>query len=534
MLFYHAFSAAGRGSQGTLESLRRQLGRDLDPACAEMDKEDAHAHPRPHTAGEGEAGMAVPKNLLELERALKEAVEGTRAVDDGTGLKDKGSEEFSTPRCVRDRRRVKPSAAFLTLTRDARAHAATYGIYEPPPPGIYKIKDDVESKKPRIKTTDFGERPLSRSAHAIAIEAEVQRLAAEDMPTEHLTKPCVSVELAEEIPARMKLRCCGTPDLGKCLARPSLASQSHFSYNVNTFTKGVLDGDKICSTRERQPCGDFGKTTVRPPPSYGKTYFEPGNIGKKAGNIDAVRQRVGNPGMPFNRQRPRQPMATDTEKKNGDSIIPDRSLARKCSATVPRVKGGTDFGLELDRPPLEGKPKEYHRTDDPEACDSVMEFSMTYDVSKAEKSLLRKCRSAEDFGHAVPRNRAAIGTRMHAQAGIPQENVIRSTEAMPLDEIHRKGTMGGLRGHPRVKTRNFERMLGRDIEKENCNSPSRKRDLSAASRFAREIREGESRIDPSSVSSLAGSVAQLRKTRSYVELKHAEPHQRPSTTPWHI
>lgn len=528
MLFHHPLSTAGRSTQGTLDALRRQLGRDLDPACDDMAREDSHAHHRPHTAGEAEGGVAVPKNLLELERVLKEAVEGVRVVDDGTGLKDKGSEEFSTPRCVRDRRRVRPSPAFVTLTRDAREHAATYGIYEPPPPGLYRVKEDVISSRPRVKTADFNERPASRSAHTIAIEEQVERLAAENQPTEHLTRPSVSVEHAINIPERVKPRCVGVKDFSKAIGRKDLAEEAGIQYHVNTFTKGVLDGDMLCSIRHRVGAWDFGKA-ANARPKLAKTYFEPGKYAK-AGNIDAIRQRVGTAGKPFHLQQPRRPMTT--EISHGDSIIPDRSLARKCSATVPRLKGGHDFGLETDRPPLQGKPKEYHRTDDPKACDSVVEHAMSYDVSKAEKALLRRARSADAFAHAVPRNQAMLGTRMYAQAGIPQDgNTIRSTEVMPLDEIHRKGTING---HPRIKTRNFQRMLGRDVEKENCNSPSRKRDLSAASRFMRETREGESRIDPSTMSSLAGSVAQLRKTRSYAELHHAEPH-RPSTAPgWHV
>jgi len=287
-------------------------------------------------------------------------------------------------------------------------------------------------------------------------------------------------------------------------------------FNVNSFTEGVLEGDLVTSNLPRRPIWDFGKGQGFKPPNI-DSYFQPGQY-KTDGVLDKVRNKSCKIGVKFEKQPHRKPLAKPIV--HGPSLIPDRSLSRKCPITVPTIKVGMPITLQSDRKPIGDPVKDYHHKDDPKACQSVMRHEMEYDVCVAEKPLLRRPAAVSNIANSLNRDQAAQGIRAYGQDPVLQRGKhmqkVLSVEKLPVDSVYRKQTQTG---HMRILGRDFTTMRGREDENIYIESPPRKRDFSAASQFTRGIRNGESLVNASEFSPLTGSVNQLRRARSYAALQ---------------
>lgn len=524
MIFDGKFSTLGRTTEMSLKSLRSQLGIGIDPAydyseMVEMRKalqrgrssspsKSPEALPEQHTSSSSTGGP-----LYELEKALHAAVEGDRQ-ENQTEQKQAVGDGFRTPDVVRERRKVKPSYAFIAVSRAERNRIEEAIAFHPPPIGSYRPKDDLV--RPPQRFTDFGIKKESKSLTLVAAEAEIEKLKAEGLPYDHVLKKAVSVELMEGIPDRPPSYV-NVPDLGKGQPRPDIGKLSKIEFNVNSFTQGVMEGDLATSNLPRKPIWDFGKGKGKPGPVEAESYFQPGQY-KTDGVMDKVRPKACKIGVPFEKQPHRQPLMKPIS--HGPSLIPDRSLARICAATSPKILGGVEFTKISDRKPISDPVKDYHHKDDPKACRSVAQKEMEYDVCVAEKPLLRRPAAVDNFATQQTRDKAAQGLRAFGQDPVlargKHMQKVRSVETLPVDSVYRKQT---LTGHSRVLGTDFVRMRGREDELEYTNSPPRKRDFSNASQFTRGIRNGESLVNAAEFSSLTGSVNQLRKARSYAALQ---------------
>merc|ERR1719387_3031164 len=122
------------------------------------------------------------------------------------------------------------------------------------------------------------------------------------------------------------------PSFGKMVERPDIVKLSKLHFQYNSFTRGVLDGDLHCSALPRKPAWDFSKNQGKKGLSF-HSYFQPGQYEVK---LDAVRENGGKVGAKFESRPRRQPIVKPIS--HGPSVIPDRSLARICEATLPKQR----------------------------------------------------------------------------------------------------------------------------------------------------------------------------------------------------
>jgi hypothetical protein len=527
MILDGKFSNLGRTTEMQLKSLRSQLGIGIDPAYDYTEMiERKKALTRGLTRGRSESpaktsealGEQQPSAssrgpLYELEKALHAAVEGDRQ-ENQIEQKQSAGDGFRTPDIVRERRRVHPSYAFIAQSRAERNRIEEKITFHPPPVGSYRPKDELI--RPPQRFVDFAMKKETKGRHTIAAEAEIENLKAEGLPYDHILKKAVSVELMEGIPDHPAVHV-NVPNLDKGIPRPDIVKLSKLEFHVNSFTAGVLEGDLVTSQLPRKPIWDFGKGRERPGPSERASYFQPGQY-KTDGVMDKVRPKACKIGIPFEMQPSRKPISKPVS--HGPSLIPDRSLARACPVTQPKLLTGVEHTKQSDRKPISDAVKDYHHTDDPKACQAVRQQEMAYDVCVAEKPLLKRPAAIDNFARSLNRDQAAQGLRSYGQDPVLQRGKhmqkVRSVETLPVDSVYRKQT---LTGHHRVLGTDFIRMRGREDELEYTNSPPRKRDFSNASQFTRGIRNGESLVNAAEFSSLTGSMNQLRKARSYAALQ---------------
>merc|ERR1719498_1073767 len=145
-----------------------------------------------------------------------------------------------------------------------------------------------------------------------------------------------------------------------------MVKQANITFNTNSFTAGVLQGDKHQSGHTRGPEWDFAKTSTAPdkPREY---YFQPGQYNVK---WDIARPKLELKNIPFNQQQNRKPLM---DHKVESIHLPDRSLSRpsaiclegmsSCPLLETRVKNVNIAKFTKRKPINDDTPPLYDPTD---------------------------------------------------------------------------------------------------------------------------------------------------------------------------
>lgn len=522
------YSQIGHTTGATLKALRKQLGVGVDPAfdytqAVELQKKvSAKDEKKPGddgATGGGAAAAASPASGLEaLRRALREVV--------GSGVADEGVDEEAAARAspgggqgaaqspadVKHRREQnRQTSAFKAPTRD-QLNKIREPRFSAPPPGSYRAKDHLCSNRPRLKgNVDFSMRERTRSVKVKEIERQIEECKEEGKSFDHLSKQgSLSVELMDGFPAKppMKQK---SFEMSKSAPRPDLVKAHGIVYNTNSFTAGVLDGDLGCSHLTRKPVWDFAKTSTFQPKQK-DTYFQPGQY-----KVDLEYHVKKN--MPFNQQRARQPLRqvvgrVEIKSRAGDHL-PDRSLSRSC----PHLSNREDIKVpNLDhyttRPPIISTKTEYHDTKDAEVDSKVLQNTLSYDATAARKLTWRNTLPPYDFDGGISREADMARQRSAGENFClirQRENVREGPRSIELlSDVDQKPSL-----QRRVKTREFNSIIGRELEKKHMQSPPRQKDFHDAEKFERVVRSGDSRCEPKYLSEVSHDIAQKRHGRSY-------------------
>lgn len=520
MFFESAFSEAGRASQMHLECLRRQLGMGIDPAfdyskMAEMQKQLMNSKDdRGKKHKEDEIDPTSPvAGIEQLRKALREVV--------GTAGEPQEDEGHASPlhrsqmlhHSVDDSRTKdihRASSSFLVEGRNDRARRDVDNKWRAPPPGSYRPKDHW--MRPRVKDTDFGFKPVTKSYHTKALEEEIERLKADNQPYMHLVKSASSVELIEGIPEnKLMKRNLTSFDMTKCLERPDLVKQAGIVYNVNSFTAGVADGHLKTSMFTRKPSWDIEKSSTAPEKDP-SNYFQPGQYLKEL-------QSSNLKNIPFTKQQARKPPCesigrVEIKGRAGDHL-PDRSLSRKSGAQQePRIKV-YDMNKYTTRPDILAKAIVYHDQADPYVADAVHKYNMTKDITQADRLSRPRTKPCEDFNKSLKREQQLRTMRTYGSdvclqlAKEYKERGPVTVELLPMDTHDSAPSL-----RRRVPVRDFEKMERWEPSGKAVVPPPRKRDLSEGANFERNVREGDSRSPAAALSQIASGIRELRNTRS--------------------
>lgn len=524
MFFESAFSEAGRASQMHLECLRRQLGMGIDPAfdyskMEEMQKQlMANKDDRGKKHKEEEIDPTNPVSGIErLRKALREVVGSTGEHQEDEDQASPLHHSKMLHHSVEDSRTKgmhRASSSFLVEARNDRASRDVDNKWRAPPPGSYRPKDHW--MRPRVKETDFGFKPVCKSRHTIALEAEIERLKAENQPYMHLVKSASSVELKEGIPENNLMKKNQVSfDMTKCLERPDLIKQAGIVYNINSFTAGVPDGDLKTSMFTRKPSWDIAKTSTAPEKDP-STYFQPGQYLTEL-------QSSNMKNIPFTKQQARKPLRetigrVEIKSRAGDHL-PDRSLSRNSgSQQEPRIKV-FDMNKYTQRPDILAKAIVYHDKADPYVADAVHKYNMAYDATQFDRLSRPKLKPAEDFNKSLKREQQLKSMRTYGSdiclqlAKEYKERGPVTVELLPMDAHDSAPSL-----RRRVPIRSFEKMERWEPSRRAVVPPPRKRDLSEGANFERNVREGDSRCPAGDLSQIASGIRELRNTRSYEAL----------------
>jgi len=414
----------------------------------------------------------------------------------------------SAPQAQRDQQR--PSPAFMSPTRDEmrKLDIDNPRRFRAPPVGNYSVKEEL--CQPRVKGSGNGGN--------FALQRNMPGRGQPDSAIEP-----VSVELLPQAPER-PVRRVPAWDLSKQRPRLDMAESSGIVYNTNSSTDGVLDGDLVTSKLARNPSWDFARLSSAKEKSQ-ESYFQPGQF-----NIDlsVVRPRTDMKNIGFDRQRPRKPLREIVGRieivERAGSHLPDRSYARSCGLTgtrsmpllskEPRVQV-FHFDKYSERPPPNKKLPEYHDSSDPVVDGAVLERSLTFDASEADHAVRARTRDAPDFKKSLRRDQDFKRQKAYGEDKAMQhmrENLTRGPVSVEhLSDVDNRPSL-----QPRVThLRDFARMDGRQPEKRYTSVPSRSRCQGSPLRFARGIREGDTRCDVGDLSPQAGAISNLRAARSF-------------------
>eukprot|EP00928_Gymnodinium_smaydae_P062445 TRINITY_DN46301_c0_g1_i1.p1 TRINITY_DN46301_c0_g1~~TRINITY_DN46301_c0_g1_i1.p1 ORF type:complete len:539 (+),score=141.41 TRINITY_DN46301_c0_g1_i1:127-1743(+) len=527
MLFDQCFSELGRTTAKTVDGLRRQLGHGCDPAFdyeeearQKREAEKLKERQKQGAKADDHAGAGSASGMEQLRRALRDCgPDGAVPADEAQG-EEAAIAQMSPYDQRKHREATRNTAAFKAPNRNDLQKLDIVNRFRAPPPGVYRPKDDLLSSRPKVLGMDFGEREKSQSRKVKEVMAEVERLKAEGKPYDHLTKSGTSTQLMEGIPDSSLLQRKQIDiDIGKQLPRPDLVKQAGIVYNTNSFTAGVLDGDKIRLARE--PEWDFAKTSTASPKPR-EYYFQPGQYKP---NLNAVRQKLDVKNMPFKNQRARKPLKEtigriEIDGRAGDHL-PDRSLSRSCPSlsSWPRMKV-PDIEKYSDRPPIINVNKtEWHNVKDPVVDQQVMQHRLTYDAFDAQRPLWQKQKDIK-FDGALQRQQELKKMRSYGQdlcIAMAKENVTRGPVSVELLDNWEVGNKDVFTAIPRVTIKNFGRMAGREKEKKYNIPPARERDNSHRAQFERSVRDGDSRCNTSFYSDTAAGINTLRASRSFDE-----------------
>mmetsp|Transcript_5128 Transcript_5128/g.8954 ORF Transcript_5128/g.8954 Transcript_5128/m.8954 type:complete len:527 (-) Transcript_5128:53-1633(-) len=519
MFFAEPYSEAGRATHTQLNSLRRQLGLGVDPAYDYSAMEEAQqklvkriqAKKRGETSDKLKddplptvpvAPTAAPTSGLEqLRRALREVAgngdEAGEQDDEGPSPKGLRVSPSLGSESMDSKERLRPSPAFVARPREPLEGRVDQ---QAPPPGTYRPKD--QWMRPKVQTMDFAPKESTKSLRRLHLEQEIERLKAARKPYDHLVKQGVSVEEEEGIPGDNIKKHIPDIKLSKATSRPDMIKTAGISYNVNTFTDGVLDGHLLCSNTKRSPCWDITKSSSATPKEL-ESYFQPGQYKI---NDSIIRPRTEKLNLPFDKQPSRKPLANPTSAARD---LPDRSLSRKSGKTQEsRPKLVLDF-KKYTRRPDEAMMIEYHDKANPSVDQEVLNRDLQFDVSRAHRAIQTRTRPCESFDKALTRQQHAQAMRHcgpEALKAAKGEEAARGMIASPAGA----GAFQEVSAQSQFSPRDH---VGQP--------PSRRRDFSHAARFARGVREGDKK-SPVAISQLSNSIAYFRATRSYEALPRKE------------
>eukprot|EP00403_Amphidinium_massartii_P005233 CAMPEP_0178381066 /NCGR_PEP_ID=MMETSP0689_2-20121128/5790_1 /TAXON_ID=160604 /ORGANISM="Amphidinium massartii, Strain CS-259" /LENGTH=522 /DNA_ID=CAMNT_0020001235 /DNA_START=41 /DNA_END=1606 /DNA_ORIENTATION=- len=515
MFFAEPYSEAGRATHTQLNSLRRQLGLGVDPAYDYSAMEEAQqklvkriqAKKRGETSEKSKDDplpvpvaptAAPPSGLEQLRRALREvAGPGDEAGEpDDEGASPKGLRVSPTAGAqaadLKDRARASP--AFLARGRDS-LDRADHGA---PPPGTYRPKD--QWMRPKVPNITLAPAQSTKSLRRVQLEEEIDRLRAMKKPFDHLTKVGVSVESEEGIPGDKLKQHVQEIKIGKATGRPDMIKAAGITFNVNTFTDGVLEGHLLCSSSRRSPSWDIAKSSSAVPRQQ-DSYFQPGQYKI---NDSVIRPRTEKLNLSFEKQPSRKPLLNAPSAARD---VPDRSLSRKSGKTQEsKAKLVLDF-KKYTRRPDEAMVIEYHDKNNPIIDNEVLTRDLTFDAIRAHRAIQTRSRPPESFDKALSRQQHAAAMRHSGP------EVMKAQKDDPAKGSHSSPSLGAFQdstSHAQISPRAHA-----------ASPPSRKRDFSHAARFERGVREGDRR-SPVALSQLSNSIAYFRATRSYEALPRRE------------
>jgi len=514
MIFDGKFSEIGRSTEQMYTGLLQQLPKGTDPAHDYTAPSDAHKRVAAASRAKAERLQANAPGksphddcLTKLQKALIDNI-GRGVVPEDKSNQQKGVANRHSTLSPLARRQAQEtdrcSPVFLSPGRDYVDKHAVENQFRAPPLGTYKPKEHVVIS--RTHNTEFGERVQTKSLKAFEFEQQVDALNRQGKPVDHLLKSFVSVDYLDNAPERVQHRMRGF-EINRQLPRGDIVQNSNINYNVNSFTAGVMDGDKKCSGVTRQAVYKFSES-----PSGAKerpTYFIPGRFkldgGPRTSKI-----------ISFDKQLARKPFCETKGRVvvNRDHMagIPDRSLARDCHLLETPVPS-FDIKRMLDRPDVVCG-VEYHNSLDPIVDSQVMLRKLSYDVCTAERPILKKMPCVGSFSKALNRSQSMAALRSYGedvclqrQQAARKNPAVRSTELLPLEDTEPMRSQLG--------TCDYSRMVGRSPDFSQRELPPRRRDFHEASRFERGLKAGQTKCDVDALSPLSGRIGALRGARSY-------------------
>jgi len=448
------YSSAGRATGRHLSRLRTKVkideagpGRDVDGAfvgsegaspkspafpaspqsvLADALRLDVAASP----TGRPRSSMSAPGSAERLAENIRASLSGTAVGGGASGHPGRSSSSDLGDASADDLeltvRKERPSIAFTCMGQDKPRYCDMAGanlgrfafpakLDQRPEIGRYEVLHGdrgtrvVQERNPEW---DFAARPRHQSRKELDMSLlEKDPFGAQDQFDQHLSSfhraSCTSPKAREQL-RRSRAR----PPLEKCQGRTY-----HDRIQMSEPPLGAKDWnfhDLSSSKRPRVPDWSFEKHAGSHRVEIINTTYEPA---KYAVSWSCVESPVKS-GLSFDLSLSRSASAGHTGRGPGQLGLgspkapKDRSLARDCPLTRQRVVRVSNFTKELSRPPLEGNRSAYHDEQDPEANEAVLQRSLTFDASIADRAVIPRSDIALRMCHSLTRERAGRGDRI--------------------------------------------------------------------------------------------------------------------------
>eukprot|EP00451_Oxyrrhis_marina_P014921 CAMPEP_0204322032 /NCGR_PEP_ID=MMETSP0469-20131031/8471_1 /ASSEMBLY_ACC=CAM_ASM_000384 /TAXON_ID=2969 /ORGANISM="Oxyrrhis marina" /LENGTH=544 /DNA_ID=CAMNT_0051303355 /DNA_START=19 /DNA_END=1653 /DNA_ORIENTATION=- len=529
MFIEGTFSQIGRSTETELDGLRRQLGTGIDPA---YDYSKMIVHLAPKKVKDHEAEVPVTTGpLAELEKALSEAAE-MEALRDRHG--DLESDRPETPARIRERRRVRSSPCFTSMSRNERHKCTIEKQRHAPDVGKYRPKHDLVTQ--RVEMWNMS--PVQKVPNRIKV-AELAQLKADGANIVEHFKSHNSLDEKDAHPkdnehVRMRsscpnftTSCWSKKSRGKSSPRDQFLAQGigtqrddvsrkivyNESRSKGVETGEVLQQDLRCSHLPRRPHWDFSKGKPRASPST-HSFFKPGQYENQ--NLDAVRDardnRVGvDWSVSMGRAASLSRMARQDESRWCGGFVPDRSLSRSTTKISTRRSCPTlDFSEEKQQARRAIKAVVYHNAEDPHVDELVHQRNMTLDLTSAVKPVKPRVVKVLDMERGLRRETASDGLRAMGQDAAARASRfardIVSVETLPVEEVDSGQCRTQFGPVPQMST-----MYGRG-DKGVWATPSA-RQQEAEATFMREHRDGDQKPCITDLSEFSADIMAMRKVR---------------------
>jgi len=557
MLTDVCYSEIGRTTHQHLNNLRRQLGTGVDPAydysaMHELQKQLANAGKQSskqrNERNQKDNGSAPASGLDLLKRTLKEVVGVGAGGDDadseqGDAATIQRRARSSPAETNKMRELTRNTSAFKASTRDSLKKMDIENRFRAPPIGSYRPKDVVV--RPKHICHVFHEDGHTRSIKNIALDQEIERLLDEGQPVIHLTHPAVSIELKEGIPENpLMTKTLSNRQMSKDLPRPDLLKSCKIHFQDNSFTAGVLDGDKI--RFDRQPVHDFALTSTAPD-KVAEWFWQPGQYDMHLNEkLRSSKPKTDLKNIPMHQQQGHQPLreivgGQEIKKPRPTLHLPDRSLYRPaaisldglaaCAPLETRVKN-VDIKRGTNRPPPYKYIPPMYDVTNPEIVEKVKKNFESFEAFTAMKAQAKfpKTKIPEDFSKSLNRLQHLKVMRSYADdqcLQLAKNNLIQglvSVELLPMDSIYEKPQL-----QQRIQVKDLTTMPGREKSYKCKALPPRGHidKHEALMTFGRGTRGGDSKPETQNLSKLAGAITELRGSRSYDALPRQD-HPMPS------
>lgn len=494
MILGGTYSEVGRATEHHVENLRRQVGVGVEDSPGDGQKTGKRPTAKKEKKTK-ETGVCGNTPFDNLRKALHDSTNPAPIAgdeQDATGEDQAGSPGLLPGGQLKSHptREDRPSWMFKARSRHDLDKLDVTNIFRAPPVGSYKPQAEVTER--RLVDVDFGTKSRIRSRLAIKLDEEVERLKAAKKPYEHLLEPCISVEMLDEKPERIKPKK-WTWDFAKDLERPDMVKMVGICFNENSFTEGVLDGDRKTGHRERQPVYDFAKTST----SISKpteTFFQPGRYKVK---FESVQASSDTKNIPFPKQTSRRSLGevvrgVEIKRRLGDHL-PDRSLSRSCPSLSSRPRLLIpNIDKYSDRRDILDHKKPWHDYQDVDIDHKVFHHAMTHDEMETIKATWPQGQICSFDEYLTRFNHLKIQRSYGNDVAVQRsrDNLLRgpvSVELLP--EIGESPIL-----KPRVLQCNFDHLCkwtARGMKGRYAEPAARNRDQENAKRFSRPTRVGD-------------------------------------------